>query len=72
MADLTPQSAQDAWQVLHSRSAVSFALLLSLFAGFAAVAANHLLYESQAPFFDSVSYYDKLHQVMTVTREAGL
>lgn len=57
---------------LRSQSSLGFALLLSLLAGVAAIGANHLLYQTQAPFFDSVSYYDKLHQVMTAAREGGL
>lgn len=72
MVAITANPPRSAPQGLRSPSGVGLALLLSLIAGLAAVAANRSLYQTQAPFFDSVSYYNKLHQVMTATREDGL
>jgi hypothetical protein len=72
MVELMDKSSDSTGQEFYAPSGVRFALLLSIIAGLAAIAANRLLYQSQAPFFDSVSYYDKLHQVMTAAREGGL
>jgi hypothetical protein len=33
---------------------------------------NHALYKVQSPFFDSLSYYEKLHRVMSLTRSEGM
>ena len=45
-----------------------FACLLT---GFFCCELNQLLYKHQQPFYDSLSYYDKLFKVMNTSREEG-
>jgi hypothetical protein len=52
-------------------SGVWFALILSLAAGFFAIWFNRTFYANHAPFFDSLSYYDQMHEVMSATRSGG-
>lgn len=56
---------------LKGRSNIWLALGMCLVAGGFATCLQHRLYQVQAPFFDSLSYYEKLHRVMVSTRQAG-
>lgn len=52
-------------------SGVWFALFLSLAAGILAIWFNRQFYANHAPFFDSLSYYDQMYEVMSATRSGG-
>ena len=54
------------------KSNVWLVLCLCLVGAFYFVWLSRVLYQVQSPFFDSLSYFEKLHRVMSLTRSEGL
>ena len=54
------------------KSNVWIVLCLCMVAAFYFVWLNRVLYQVQSPFFDSLSYFEKLHRVMSLTRSEGM